>query len=124
MLAPVEKQGFVLLKEGAHLRCMFPDGTSAAALDALFDEVQRLEAGAAAPMALLFVGTTDRMLDAGARRVVYQRHGEFARRRVAVLGNHAVQGFIVNFLTMATGHTLTRYFTDEQAALRWVEGAG
>jgi hypothetical protein len=124
MLALVEKQGLVLWSEDGHLRCSFPNGTTAAALDALFDEVGRIDAKAEAPTPLLFVATTLRMPDAAARRVIYRRHAELARNRVAVLGTHALQGHMVNFLVLATGHKGARYFTDEGAALGWLAGAG
>lgn len=124
MLAPAVKHGYLIEPEGKHLRCMFPDGSDAETLEAFFDKVNSIDADAGAPTPLLFIATTERMLDAGARRVIYKRHAEFARHRVAVLGTHALQGFIVNFLVLATGHKLARYFTDEASALEWLGEAG
>lgn len=114
--------------DGDVVRCSIPM-TGANDITRLFDSLSRLEAERRArsddaPLRILYSIRAQRMPDADARRVVYQRWREFDGRFVAVVGKAGIQEFIVSFLVQATGHRNTRYFTDEARALAWLrEGA-
>jgi len=86
--------------------------------DWFFDEVGRRDARRILVDLRRATGMED-----GLRGSVYRRHREFEGRRVAVLGASQLQEFVVMFLVAATGHRGTRYFTDEQAARKWLAEA-
>jgi hypothetical protein len=108
-----------------HIRYVAEADAAPGRTDAIFDAFQRYERATQAerhgePLRILCDLRAARDLAHTDRRPIYERHHEFDRRRVVVLGNSRVQQIVVDFLIAATGHANARYFVDEQEALGWL----
>lgn len=56
-----------------------------------------------------------------ARGVCYRRAREITEHRIAVVGKSGFHRALVGFMVLAMRQRRTRFFTDEQEAMRWLQ---
>lgn len=111
-----------VVDRGDHIHCILAEGWTLRYLDLVLDRVVALEQGRPPPVRVLVDMRAVRTLPPGIVMLFVKRRADFARRRIAIVGQPGAMSAIFIPLQKAVGHQNSRYFVSMDEALAWLPG--